>query len=512
MARQITGAQIDFYQMHREGRLPLIPKGTKAQDIVTGLDAAIAIDHILEFCLSRSLPVYIGFPSNLVDLPLPIAAGKRLQEYKLQTTVAQNNAEVEANVLEEILARVRQAKQPIILVDACASRHNVVAETRKLVEVSGLPVFTSPMGKTTVSELGNQQFGGVYLGTLTKPEVKSIVESSDLILSVGALLSDYNTGSFSYRTSRSATIELHSDHTKIGYAVFDDIKMKWLLPKITEALAGEREKRLAYTHQLLAPARPLTLNTLPSVQEEIASFDDVSLRRIGGPEGFKTHDVISQAYFWPRLGHFFREGDVVLGETGTSSFGLIDVTFPKETKLIAQMLWGSIGYTGGAVLGAALGLRQLQQHNPQRPGRTVHFIGDGSLQLTAQELGTVFRHGLNPLIFILNNDGYEIERQIFGADEFYNDIAIWNHAHLIPFLTPPPSYVTPNVPSHSVDPPRSKTAYHAIHTKAQLEKLLTDPEFNKADKAHVVEVFLPRGDAPPALKRQAALSAANNAA
>lgn len=512
MARQITGAQLDLYQMYREGRLPLIPKGTKAEDITTGLDACRAIDSVLEFCVARSLPVYIGYPSNMVDLPLPVSATKRLVDYKLQTTVAPNNEDVERNVLDEIVKRVEAAQQPIILVDACASRHNVVAETRKFAEVTGLPVFSSPMGKTTVYELDNEQFGGVYLGSLTKPAVKDIVESSDLVLSIGALLSDYNTGSFSYRTNRTGTIELHSDHTKIGFAVFDNVRMKWLLPKLTQALSGEREKRLAATKSLLAPVRHLTLNTIPSIDEQVAELDETTISRLGGVDGFKQKDVISQGYFWPRMGHFFQEGDVVLGETGTSSFGLIDVTFPKNSKLIAQMLWGSIGYTGGAVLGAALGLRQLQQHHPERPGRTVHFIGDGSLQLTAQELGTVFRHGLNPLIFILNNDGYEIERQIYGPDEFYNDIAIWNHAHLIDFLTPPPEWKTPNVPSHASDPVRAKTQYHAVHTKAQLEALLTDAEFNKANKAHVVEVFLPRGDSPPALKRQAALSAANNAA
>ena len=55
------------------------------------------------------------------------------------------------------------------------------------------------------------------------------------------------------------------------------------------------------------------------------------------------------------------------------------------------------------------------------------FIGDGSAQLTIQELATVVRQGLNPVIFLINNDGYTIERAIHGKRLAYNDIApmVW---------------------------------------------------------------------------------------
>ena len=61
----------------------------------------------------------------------------------------------------------------------------------------------------------NQQDSVVFTLVVVKPEVKESVESADLILSIGALLSDFNTGSFSYGYKTRNIVEFHSDYTKI---------------------------------------------------------------------------------------------------------------------------------------------------------------------------------------------------------------------------------------------------------------------------------------------------------
>ena len=73
----------------------------------------------------------------------------------------------------------------------------------------------------------------------------------------------------------------------------------------------------------------------------------------------------------------------------------------------------------GSTLGAALAARDMQL------GRTILFIGDGSLQLTVQELSTMMRLRLKPIIFVLNNSGYTIERWLHGKVRKYNDIVNW---------------------------------------------------------------------------------------
>ena len=90
-------------------------------------------------------------------------------------------------------------------------------------------------------------------------------------------------------------------------------------------------------------------------------------------------------------------------------------------SFIGQPLWGSIGYTLPATLGSQLA-------NPNR--RNILLIGDGSFQLTVQELSTMIRQDIKPVIFLINNDGYTVERLIHGMEEPYNDINMWDYKAL----------------------------------------------------------------------------------
>lgn len=69
--------------------------------------------------------------------------------------------------------------------------------------------------------------------------------------------------------------------------------------------------------------------------------------------------------------------------------------------------------------------------NGNKRGRTVLVTGDGSLQLTVQELGTMISHSTRPIILLINNAGYTIERVIHGAKQSYNDISPWNYSHAL---------------------------------------------------------------------------------
>ena len=58
-----------------------------------------------------------------------------------------------------------------------------------------------------------------------------------------------------------------------------------------------------------------------------------------------------------------------------------------------------------------------------------NLTGDGSFPLTAQEVSTMIRYGLKPIIFLINNGGYTIEVEIHDGP--YNKIQNWNYAELI---------------------------------------------------------------------------------
>jgi len=115
-------------------------------------------------------------------------------------------------------------------------------------------------------------------------------------------------------------------------------------------------------------------------------------------------------YLYPRWQQMLKPGDILVAETGTSSMGVAFAQMPKGATFDNQTLWGAIGWATPAAFGAALAA-------PQR--RTILITGEGSHQLTAQEVSQFHRFGLKPIIFLLNNDGYLIERVLCKNGETY---------------------------------------------------------------------------------------------
>ena len=322
-------------------------------------EAPMLIDHAITECWLKSRPVYITLPTDMVQKKVE---GARLRQ-PLELKVPSNNVEQEDYVVDIILKHLHEAKNPIILVDACAVRHHVIDEVHELIEKSGLPTFVAPMGKSAVNEtLPN--FGGVYAGSGSNEAVVKRVESSDLVLNIGSVKSDFNTGGFNYKVSQLSTIDFHSEYIQVKYSQYPGLRMKGVLKKVTARLGK------------------LNVEPGPKVPDFTATGDHAA----SGDLPIK-HD-----WLWPRLGHFLKPDDVLVTETGTSEFGVFDTKFPKGVTQIGQILWGSIGYSVGACQGAALAAKESGSR------RTVHFVGDGSFQLTAQEVSTMIRHDLKPIM------------------------------------------------------------------------------------------------------------------
>ena len=176
--------------------------------------------------------------------------------------------------------------------------------------------------------------------------------------------SDFNTSGFTYRTSQLNTIDLHSDHCIVRYSVYPGVRMKGVLRKIINQVKPSE----------------LSVHPSPTVSTQVTKDD-----------GSQT---ITQAWLWPRVGHFLKANDIVVTETGTANFGIWDTQFPEGVTALSQVLWGSIGWSLGACQGAALAAKDMASNR-----RTILFVGDGSFQLTAQELSTMIRHGLKPIMY-----------------------------------------------------------------------------------------------------------------
>ncbi len=391
------------------------------------------LDRALEIGWVKKQPVYIGVPSNHVDVLIDPP------ERKLRLAYPKSNQ----SVVDELVARttglIQAAKSPIVLADLCAVRHPMKPMIQKLLDETGLPLATMNMAKGIFDE-SHPNFLGGYNGDYSTPHVQERVEQSDCILSFGAMLSDFNTGGFTCNLDASATIEIHSNHVKIKHALYPDVYFDAVIPALIQALKG-------YTHK--ETIMPLAL-----------------------PDYKASSKAITQKRFWHRMANYFEPQDIILAETGTSMFGVLEAPILHPVTVITQPLWASIGYTVGALLGATLA---------DRKRRSILFVGDGSFQLTAQEVSTILRHKLTPIIFLLNNDGYTIERVIHGMKMPYNDVQPWDYAAL-------PKVFGDNVVSMVVE------------TELELEEALADCKKNR-DKLCFIELKMIREDCPETLRK-----------
>lgn len=323
-------------------------------------EAATLIDHAIRECWVQSRPVYITLPTDMVQ--------KKIEGERLKTPIdlgtPANELEKEEYVVDVVLKYLHAAKNPVILVDACAVRHRVIDEVHELVEKSNLPTFVTPMGKSAVNET-LPTFGGVYAGDGSNPGVRERLESSDLILSIGSIKSDFNTAGFTYRISQLSTIDFHSDHMRVRYSEYPGVRMKGVLRKVIDRMGT-----------LNVQPGPIVHNDIPKEDQQILK-----------------DQVINHAWFWPRMGQWLQPKDIVITETGTANFGIWETKFPEGVTALSQVLWGSIGYSVGACQGAAMAAKEVGGNR-----RTILFVGDGSFELTAQELSTMIRHDLKPIM------------------------------------------------------------------------------------------------------------------
>jgi indolepyruvate decarboxylase len=221
---------------------------------------------------------------------------------------------------------------------------------------------------------------GMYDGKLMNEDVRAFVEGCDLVIGIGASLTDFNSGSFTASIDRSKSVNILHHGVRVGEAVYNNVEMKDILGALT-AKASRKDVRSFKTPGLGKP-----------VGAGRQDNGRVSLRSLGR----RTSSLL---------------------RPGRARWGWASPTFHNQT------LWGSIGWATPASFGGALAA-------PDR--RAILITGEGSHQLTAQEVSQFYRFGLKPIIFVLNNDGYLIERLLCKNPEvYYNDLARW-HYHKLP--------------------------------------------------------------------------------
>ncbi|XP_047058086.1 pyruvate decarboxylase 1-like [Lolium rigidum] len=361
------------------------------QAVVNNLeDAHEQIDTAISTALKESKPVYISISCNLPSIPHPTFS-RHPVPFFLSPRLS-NQMSLEAAV-EAAAAFLNKSVKPVLVGGPKMRVAKACKSFVEMADASSYPIAVMPSAKGLVPE-HHSRFIGTYWGAVSTPFCAEIVESADAYLFAGPIFNDYSSVGYSLLIKKEKAIIVQPDRVVIGNGpAFGCILMK----DFFHALASRLKKNTtAYENysRIFVP------------QGEPVSSDPGEPLRVN--------------VLFKHVQKMLSGNSAVIAETGDSWFNCQKLKLPEGCGYEFQMQYGSIGWSVGATLGYAQAAKDK---------RVISFIGDGSFQVTAQEVSTMIRWAQNNIIFLINNGGYTIEVEIHDGP--YNIIKNWNYTGVV---------------------------------------------------------------------------------
>ena len=393
------------------------------------------LERVIREALRQSKPAYLVISEVNGGQPVlgtPVT-GQPLTAIKRQHSVPE---ELDAAV-GTILARLNAAQRPVAVLTHLVSRYGVREQALELIRKTNLPTALTPNDKGTLDE-AMPQYAGLYAGDWSSSnEVRDLVGHADVVLDIGGIVTtELNTGLWTGHYDPAKVVSIQDNFVRAGGKVFVNVAIDDVLNALCERVTTRCNDR------------GLTMEAMPLVGE--------------------PGDATSSASFYPRLQRRLRSGDTLVIETGTCMTHLNKVLLPAGVSAEGQGLWGSIGWATPACLGVVMA---------KTSGHTWMVTGDGSHQLTLNELAVMGRYGVKPRIFVLNNGLYGIEDVISERGHGYDDLAPVNY-HLLPEAFGCKNWLSARV-----------------STVAELDAVLD--QIDAHDGAAYIEVMIPNEESQP---------------
>ena len=336
------------------------------------------IDRILKVFVKEKKPVYVAIPLDIAKAEISD------KEVSYDWTSDEENLKL---VTTKIVAKINNSKKPVILGDLLVKRFDARIEFKEFVAKSGIPVTNFLMG-TNLIDMDYEKYIGGYYAKFKNPIAEKYVNETDCLIAVGVVYTDLNSFGFNLPYSINNHIAIYGTYTYVDGIKYENVKMADVLEAVT---------KLVDTKEMFVEKPKIGYEHIPT-----------------------SSNALTSEYIYPRLQEFIKENDIVIAETGIIPHGVAPMKFPNNVDIQTQTLWGSIGWATPATLGACLA---------KPKSRVILITGEGSHQLTAMEIGNMLRRGIKPIIIVLNNKGYTIERVLSDSpDDKFNDIMQMNYA------------------------------------------------------------------------------------
>ena len=335
------------------------------------------IARVLASCLRNSEPVYIEIPRDMVALPCA-------------PVIREDDQPVDQDALDacvdEILARLSQAKSPVLMAGVEVRRFGLEEQVALLSHRLGLPIVTSFMGRGLLAE-HDAPLVGTYMGVAGLPEVTRLVEDSDGLFLLGEIVCDTNFAVSETKIDMRKTIQALDGQVTIGYHIYPQLPLADLVECLLE--------RVEQNDRVFPVKRQTFCYDLPADEQSIAPTDIATA----------VNDLMA------------RHGKMTIAsDMGDCLFTAMEI---EHTALVAPGYYATMGYGVPAGLG-------VQAATGERP---LILVGDGAFQMTGWELGNCRRYGWDPIVLVFNNESWEMLRT-FQPESSFNDLGRWDFAQM----------------------------------------------------------------------------------
>jgi len=368
------------------------PVTCKTVRILTAEEAPAKIDDAVATALRESKPCYIEIASNLADAECPEPQPKQFpRAWELPY-----DADAVEQAADAVAKQLNAAEKPILLAGPHLRPYGAIDAFKRLAEALGCAVAVQPNAKGFFPE-DHPQYIGHYLGTSSAPGAEAMVDLSDCVLAAGPMFTDYSTVGW--------TTTVPNDS---GYiAIAED---------------GVTTPEGNYTNLPIAPVLDAVAQ---KVEKNSATIEQYNRDDVTGEQAEYTPaadgEQLTRAEMVHQINELITQDSTLFAETGDSWFNGMHMQLPGGAGFEIEMQWGAIGWSVPSAHGYAVA--KGNDHH------TILMVGDGSFQLTAQEVCNMIRYQDNITVIVVNNKGYVIESALHEGP--YNYYKNWDYAALM---------------------------------------------------------------------------------
>jgi acetolactate synthase-1/2/3 large subunit len=312
--------------------------------------------------------------------------------------------------IREAARMIAAARRPVLYVGGGVLKARAAVELRRLAELAGIPVVTTLMARGAFPDSHPQHLG--MPGMHGSVSAVTSLQKADLLVALGTRFDDRVTGRLETFAPHAAVIHADIDPAEIGKNRVADVP-------------------------IVGDVREVLLELIPALEAEFAADHRADLtgwwRQIDQwretyPLGYEepSDGTLAPQYVIERLGRI--AGPETVFSSGVGQHQMWAAQFIKYEN---PYTWlnsggaGTMGYSVPAAMGAKVGC----------PDKLVWAIdGDGSFQMTNQELATCAIEGIPIKVAVINNGNLGMVRQwqTLFYDQRYSQTDLGTHKHRIP--------------------------------------------------------------------------------